>query len=91
MENLINKAIKAIGEQKYDYAIGLLEGILEMNGYEKRKGTIYEYDKLPPFDLSSQPINTYVDTRDSDEGNMLDAVAKARLESITKDAHIEIL
>jgi hypothetical protein len=34
MNNLINKAIQAIKDNKTEYAIGLLEGILEMNSSE---------------------------------------------------------
>lgn len=34
MNNLINKAIQAIKDNKTEYAIGLLEGILEINSSE---------------------------------------------------------
>lgn len=90
MNNLINKAIKAIQDGKTEYAIGLLEGILEMNGInseialggQKNKPNIPQAYRTPEVEVSVAEYNSSID-----EGVALDIAAAAKLETIKNMAN----
>jgi hypothetical protein len=78
MNALIQKAIQAIKDSKTEYAIGLLEGALEMTGFAGTpvQGTV----------IQSVPVHNPVmpPTDGNDEGSMMDAQARASLAEIKR-------
>lgn len=78
MDNLIKKAVEAVKEDKKEYAIGLLEGVLEMI---KPNPSSYS---LP---ISLTEVNTSVSTPTGpkdEEAEILDGVAAARLAEVKR-------
>lgn len=75
MDKLILKSIEAIKDGKTEYAIGLLEGALEMAG-PKSIIPIYTPQATNSIYPLSQP------TKEVDEGAILDAMAAAALPKI---------
>ncbi len=102
MNNLINKAIKAIEEGKNEYAIGLLEGILEMNGINKANNVIISTGTRimdNPMDYSNINMAAAAFTGNlgasgtsiqGDESAILDGMAAAKLAGIKAASNMEI-
>jgi len=84
MNNLLNKAIQAIQDGKNDYAIGLLEGILEMNSLPNHNPLMNQ--PLKAYASIAQPISE----SSSDESSILDGMAAAKMNAIKQAANIEI-
>lgn len=78
MNNLITKAVQAIRDGKTEYAIGLLEGILEINS-------------IPTTTAIPVPTVKPVHIAPTGEGAMLDSMAAAKLEDIKRSANIEMV
>lgn len=88
MNNLINKAIQAIKDNKADYAIGLLEGAVEMNDQNAKNEDI----AIDTSATKNPLIKPFFDDKSStnvDPSVALDALAKARIEDLKKNANIE--
>ena len=80
MDNLIKKAIEAIKEDKKDYAIGLLEGVLTLNGYKDNVNPVY------PVNVSTPTYTVSTGTPLDAESMIITSTAASKIEDIKKIA-----